>query len=229
MMRSGISILVIAAISALAAQKTVSITSDTVISSPMKIPVNTTLMISKGVNIYVDGYLPIIVEGLLVAQGTSDKPITITGKDRPRGSVDASSWQGLVIRGDSSDAVLKNVRIEGAYRNVIWNSRPAIDSCTFTGNNTGLFCSGGASPRISACKIFGNVYGVVAESCAPVLLDNTITGNKIGLRLQLGAKAAVGRNNISGNNEDTKDDDFLGGTKNPSAVKQLWEIMNQLY
>ena len=216
-------------VSAIAAPKTLTISTDTVISSAMKIPANTTLMISKGVSIYVDGYIPIIIEGLLVAQGTSDKPIVITGKDRPRGSIDAPTWQGLVIRGDSSDAVMENVRIEGAYRNVIWGSKPAIDSCTFTGNNTGLFCSGSASPKIRACRIFGNVYGVVAESCAPVLLDNTITGNKVGLRLQLGAKASVGRNNISGNNEDTKDDDFLGGTKNPSAVKQLWEIMNQLY
>lgn len=211
------------------ASVTIKIDHDTIITAPLLIPSNTTLVVSPGVSIYMDGYLPISVEGLLIAEGTAEQPITFTGKNRPRGSVDKPCWQGLGIRGEHADAVLKNVRIEGANRNVIWAARPVIDSCTFTGNHTALFCSGAAAPRIGGCNIYGNIYGLVAESSTPLLLDNTITGNKVGLHLQLGAKPAIGRNAITANGEDIRTEDFLGSTRNATSVKYLWDLMNQLY
>ena len=212
-----------------AADNTIRFDHDTTITDNVTIPENTTCIISPGVSIFVDGYRTITVLGLLIADAPSKSPILITGKDRPRGSIEKPCWQGLEIRGKGSDAILRNVRIEGAFRTLIYESRPRIDTCTFTGNYTGIYCSGQAAPSVSCCRIYANTFGLVAEVSAPMLLDNIITGNRVGLHLQLGSHAVIGRNTITANTEDIRTEEYLGQTKDAIGVKKVWDLMNQLY
>ena len=102
---------------------------DTVFNSTVKVPENVTCVIKAGVVIKFGGYYRFVVNGLLIAEGTKDNPILITGIDRAHGSTEPPCWQGFEIRGEKADAVFKYCRIEGAYRNFIYDTRPTIKQC----------------------------------------------------------------------------------------------------
>ena len=74
-------------------------------------------------------------------------------------------WNYITIEGTAIDA---NVRFHncviryggsgftGALRAV--NSSPAIDSCVFAYNNTGISVEGASNPTVNGCSIYGNYY-----------------------------------------------------------------------
>jgi parallel beta-helix repeat protein len=202
---------------------------DTIISEDMIIEEGKTLTINPGVSIKFNGYYSIKVSGLIMFEGTAEKPILITALDRARGDSNWPGWKGFDIRGKNADALIRNCRIEGAYRNIIYNTRPIIDSCEFVGNHEAIRCVASAVPHIKNCTIYRNKYGIVVDNSTPMLLDNLITDNKIGVYTQLNASMIAGRNIIENNESDITADKSLGKNKNRTEIKQVWDIMRELY
>ena len=202
---------------------------DTILSSDMVIEEGKTLTITPGVTIKFSGYYSIKVHGLILLEGTAKKPILITALDRARGDSNWPGWKGFDIRGKNADALIRNCRIEGAYKNIIYNTRPIIDSCEFVGNHEAIRCVASAVPHIKNCVIYRNKYGIVVDNSTPMLLDNTITDNKIGVYTQLNASMIAGRNIIQNNEIDISTDKSLGENRNRTEIKQVWDIMRELY
>jgi parallel beta-helix repeat protein len=202
---------------------------DTVVNSSLEISEKEVLTINPGVTVRIDGYLRISVKGVLIAQGTKEKPIVITGINREQGSTDQPCWQGIEINGKQSNAVFRHCRIEGAFRNIIWEARPLFDSCKFTGNHYALYCTKKAVPHITNCLFSRNKYGIVADFASPLILDNVITENSIGIQLQLSSSLIAGRNIISNNEKDIRSEQCFGETNEAFSSKYLWDLMRQLY
>jgi parallel beta-helix repeat protein len=201
---------------------------DTIVSSNIFIPENTTCTITPGVQIQFDGYYKFAVKGLLIARGTAEKPIVITCVNRPRGEKGNPCWNGLMICGEKSQALFAHCRIEGAYKNVVWQSKPIFDSCEIAGNHYGLYCIK-SSPHIKACTVRRNVYGITSDYATPLLLDNTITDNTFGIFLQLDTKLIAGKNTITGNETNVRTEQCLGKTNADMTLQCIWDMMRELY
>jgi parallel beta-helix repeat protein len=202
---------------------------DTVIAASVTIPEGTTCIIKPGVRIFIEGYQSITVRGLIIAEGTRNKPIIFTSVDRPTGSREPPTWKGIEIAGKAANGRFTHCRFEGAFRNLIWECNPSFDSCTFSGNHYGLYCAKKASPHISHCMINLNAYGVAADFAYPLLLGNMITQNVIGLYLQLSSEAIAGKNTIEGNEINIRVENAFGKNAEPSSLQSIWDIMKQLY
>jgi parallel beta-helix repeat protein len=202
---------------------------DTVVTANIEIPDSATAIIQPGVTFRFSGYCKFIVRGVLIAGGTEDRPITFTCVDRVRGSTAQPCWFGMVIIGKNAFAQMRHCRMEGAYRNLAWESNPVFDSCEFVGNHCGLYCTKKAIPQVKRCSFRRNIYGIMADYANPMLLDNVITDNTVGVYLQTGAKLMAGKNMISGNQTNVKAESCLKGDTTASSVRDLWEVMNQLY
>lgn len=202
---------------------------DTLLTKDLIIKEGQTCIVKPGVKLIFKGYCAIVVRGLLMIEGTNDKPVLITKEDRARGELDWPGWKGLDIRGDKADAVIKNCRIEGAYRNIIYGTRPIFDSCEFAGNHSAIHCSGKAAPHIKNCKIYRNKYGIYVDHSTPIMLDNIVTENVIGIYTQMNSSVVAGRNVIEGNETDISSEESLGENKSIGSLKKIWDIMRELY
>lgn len=202
---------------------------DTTLSADFVVPVNTTVVVKPGVILRLGGYHAIIVRGLLICEGTRREPILITCADRPRGATDKPCWQGLNIMGEKANAVFRHCRIEGAYRNLVSAAAPVFDSCEIAGNHYGLYCTEQSKAHITGCRIYRNRYGIAADYASPMILDNVITENTMGVHLQLTSMLLAGRNVIEGNRFDIRSDDAFGENTDITTVKRLWDLMRQIY
>jgi parallel beta-helix repeat protein len=202
---------------------------DTTLGGDMVIDSNATCTIKPGVTVRFTGYHRLRIRGLLIAEGTAEEPILLTASNRPRGSREEPAWGGLEIVGPKAYAKCRHLRIEGAFRNLIWESRASFDSCEFVGNHYGLYCAKGAAPHVTHCRFYRNAYGIAADLAAPMMLDNVITENVVGVYLQLSSKGVVGRNTISANETNIRFEKALGKDKSSLSVHYLWKLMSQLY
>lgn len=209
-------------------EKTV-ISSDTIFSSDVEIPEGTVWNIKPGTRLLFEGYRTFCVRGLVIAEGIMEKPIVFSALDRPTGSQDRPGWKGIEVIGPKANGQFRHCRIEGAYRNLVWGSNPSFDSCEIAGNHYGLYCAKKAAPHIDHCHIHRNVYGVAADFAYPLLLDNVITENVIGLYLQLCSDAIAGKNLISGNTTNIRLENAFGKNIGSVSLQGLWEIMQQVY
>lgn len=214
---------------AFAGDNTILFERDTLLEEDLLIEKGTTCTIKEGVTIKFKGYKTIIVRGLLVIEGSGSNPVLITREDRAHGDMDWPGWKGFDIRGEDADAVIKNCRIEGAYRNIIYGARPVFDSCEFAGNHSAIHCSGKAAPHIKNCRIYRNKYGIYIDHSTPIMLDNIITDNVIGIYSQMNSSMVAGRNVIEGNETDISSDESLGSNKDMGSLKKIWDIMRELY
>lgn len=202
---------------------------DTLLTEDLVIAKGKTCIVKPGVKIIFKGYCAIVVRGLLMIEGTKEQPVLITKEDRARGELDWPGWKGLDIRGDKADAVIKNCRIEGAYRNIVYGTRPVFDSCEFAGNHSAIHCSGKAAPHIKNCRIYRNKYGIYVDHSTPIMLDNIVTENVIGIYTQMNSSVVAGRNVIEGNETDISSEESLGENKSMGSLKKIWDIMRELY
>lgn len=203
--------------------------SDTVFTSNADIPPGVTWNVLPGSKVLFDGYFGITVRGLLIAEGTAGKPIVFSSVTRPQTLQEDPAWKGMEIIGHKANARFKHCRFEGAYRNLIWESSPSFDSCDFSGNHYGLYCSKKASPLVSNCKFYRNTYGVAVDYSYPLLLNNAITGNVIGLYLQLTAESIAGKNLIAANETNIHIEKAYGNDSASFHLQSLWDVMQQLY
>lgn len=204
---------------------------DTVLTSSIEIPIGKTCTINPGVTLKFAGYHALVVRGLLIARGTTDRPILITSIGRERGSMEKPGWQGIQIVDSTAHAFIGHLRCEGAYRTMVWGGRFTADSCEFAGNHYAIYCAKKAVVNIKGCRIYRNAYGIVADNTMPLLLDNIITENRVGLSLILAGKTVLGKNIIEGNNINIQYQDWNGSKDNGDtlSLEHLWELMNQLY
>jgi parallel beta-helix repeat protein len=203
--------------------------SDTVFTSNIDIPPGVTWNIVPGSKIQFDGYYGITVRGLLVAEGTAAKPISFSSVARPETLREDPAWKGIEILGKKANARFKHCSFSGAYRNLVWESSPSFDSCDFTGNHYGLYCSKKSSPLVSNCRIHHNTYGIAVDYSFPLLLNNAITGNVIGLYLQLTAESIAGKNLIASNETNIRVEKAYGNDSASFHMQSLWKVMQQLY
>jgi hypothetical protein len=231
MKKDGIVLAVVSLLSSLtfAGDKNIVFASDTVISSNIEIPVGATCIIKPGVRMLFEGYRTFIVRGCIIADGTAREPIVFTAVDRPTGSREKPGWNGVEMIGAQASGRFRHCRFEGAYRHLVWEAGPSFDSCEFIGNHYGLYCAKKASPHVSNCRINRNAYGIAADFAYPLLLDNSISENIIGLYLQLCSDAIAGKNSIVGNETNIRMENAFG--KNPASLslQGMWELMQQLY
>lgn len=202
---------------------------DTSVTDDIIVPEDVTLMIKQGVTVRFNGYKRLVVRGLLVAEGTKEAPIRITGTDRPYGSTEDPSWQGLIIYGENAHALLTHVRIEGAYRNMVWQCKPILEYCEIVGNHYGIYCVNESAPHIRGCRIYRNAYGVVAESSTPIMMGNIIAENAIGVFLQLSGKTVAGKNVIRENETNVRVEQALGPTNDSFSLQYYWDLMREIY
>jgi len=202
---------------------------DTVLFATFEVPESLTCTIKAGTTIKFGCYGKFVIRGLCIAQGTARDPITFTCAGRPHGATSPPCWYGVVVMGRSAHADFRNCRFEGMYRALIWESSPLFDSCEFAGNHCALYCTKKASPLVKNCRFYRNVYAITADYATPLLKNNLITGNTIGVYLQAGSSPLAGPNTIFGNETNIRAETALAGDTTALSVKYLWELMNQLY
>jgi len=202
---------------------------DTTLAASIEILDDGVCIVKPGVTLKFEGYQRVTVRGVFIAEGTREKPIEFTCADRPRGSTQKACWQGFEIVGGKANAIFRHCRWEGAYRNLIWEARPVFDSCEFVGNHYALYCTKKSTAHIKHCTIYRNRYGIVADFASPLVLDNVITDNHVGVSLQLSSRLVAGRNIISGNKTDVRSEECFGDNKDAMSAKYLWDLMRQLY
>jgi hypothetical protein len=128
---------------------------DTIVDTTIVVPENVTCIIKPGVTIRFSGYHQFIVHGLLIAEGKPGKQILITSVDRILGSAEKPCWQGFDIR-ENADAVFRYCRIEGAFKNTVFKSKPVFEACEFVGNHYAVYCVNKAAAHVKKCKIYRN-------------------------------------------------------------------------
>ncbi len=210
-------------------QKSIIFSRDTILDASIEVPENATYIIKAGVELRFSGYYRFVIHGLLIAEGTKNKPILISGVGREHGSTEKPCWQGLEIKGEKADAVLRHCRIEGAYRNFIYGTKPSIQSCEFVGNHCAIYCSNKSAAHIKNNKIYRNKYGIVADYASPMILDNVVTDNVVGILMMRSSRLIAGRNVVSGNKRDIYSQQSFGKNHDAISLKYIWDLMNQLY
>jgi parallel beta-helix repeat protein len=203
--------------------------SETIITYSIIIPEGKTLVVKPGVRVLFDGYYSLTIKGLIIAEGTDDKPVIFSAVDRSPGSSEPPQWKGIEISGKKAAGRFKHCRFEGAYRNLAWSADPSFDSCDFIGNHYGLYCADKAAPHIRSCRFFRNTYGIAVDYAFPLLADNTISENRIGLYLQLCSETIANRNSITLNGTDIKSENAFGNNPASLSLQKMWEMMQQLY
>ena len=127
---------------------------DTSLTGDVTVPDSATCIINPGARIKFASYSRFAVFGLLIAEGTPLAPIIFSGDPSSGISYQRTSWRGLEIIGAKAQARFTHCRIEGAYRNLIWESSPAFDSCMFSLNHYAIYCAKQAAPAIRNCSFF---------------------------------------------------------------------------
>ncbi|MGE5670573.1 MAG: right-handed parallel beta-helix repeat-containing protein [Fibrobacterota bacterium] len=205
------------------------ISTDTVLKNDLIISPGKSLVINEGVTIRLDGYRSIVIQGLLIACGTDSRPIVFASVDRARGSADRPTWNGLEVRGKDAHARLRHCRIEGAFRNLIWEANAVFDSCKFAGNHYGLYAAKKTVPQVQNCVFYLNTYAVASDFASPIIAGNTFTNNVIGIYQQLGSSAYVTKNIFSANQTDIKLEESLGKNNSMLSTQHLWDVMRQCF
>ncbi len=212
-----------------AAGQEVRFSTDTVLTSDLIIPEGAVYTVEPGVSVLFNGYFRIAVEGLLVALGKPGEEIQFGCIRRVRGSEGPPCWQGMEILGENAGAVFRHCRFEGAYRIYLTAPEPEFDSCEFVGNHYAVYCAAGSKAAVRNCIIKRNGYGIVSDFSSPIILDNVIVENTVGLSIQHGSKALVGRNLIEQNQVNIRTDETLGKNEGSMTVKEIWDMMRTLY
>jgi len=192
---------------------------DQILTSDYTIKEAETLIIKPGVIVYIDQDVSIFVYGTLVAEGTSESPITFTSKD-------SGEYWGIIKFGSTSmdaNCSLRYCKIEYATQGIycdfsspeiynceilhsknmgvyLYNSSATISNSTVSSNsNMGVYCYM-SSPTISGCMISLNPnIGVYSHLSTPTIYESTILSNgNIGLYFD-SSNPIINYNNIYNN------------------------------
>ncbi len=120
-----------------------------VIDETVTIPQGVTLSIAPGTRIRASKpEATLVISGILLAQGTAEKPIIFTA---PAG------WQGIHFFEAPEISELKHVTIDGAVTAISSiAAKFAVRSCSFTGNGTAIKLLRESYPLIEDCRFTDN-------------------------------------------------------------------------
>ena len=132
----------------------------------------------------------LVVEGGLKAVGNSTAPIYFTP------STPGSLWGAIYFYGaDSANSLMQACLIKGG-RIVCNQASPTITQCSIYGAKTGIEIYGNSQPQIVNDRITMSGIGISlrADTASPVVTNNEIYNNTMGIYLE-----KFGAPNISGN------------------------------
>jgi parallel beta-helix repeat protein len=162
------------------------------INKNLEIPIDIKLTIESGVEISIDLYTGIVVEGNLYAIGTKDKWIKITST-KP-----SEKWDGIKLNDDSFDydseelieghgVLIEYCQISLARTAItVEKCNPAIRKNKFKNNEVGLMCRDSSSPLIENNVFLNNTTAIECVNfSSPEIRHNTIVGGEgKGIRLE---------------------------------------------
>jgi len=148
-----------------------------VVDTQVTVQKDATLTIKPGSSVGFAKGAGLSVEGVLVAQGNEDAPITFKPDSQ---DAEPGYWSGINIAGAG--------KIDSS-----------ISRCVITGAQALMVAAG--SPTISKCDISGGVMGITLQSrkSTPVIRENRISGmTQGGIQCQMGAAPVITGNTIDG-------------------------------
>jgi len=211
-------------------RKEIVIDKDTVMTATFFIDDSTTCIIKPGTSIKCAPHQRFIVKGVIIAEATALEPIVFSHTGIEKGVSRNAQWKGIEIIGENAHGVFRHCVFQGAFKNLIWESSPTFDSCTFKFNHYGLYCSKKARVNISGCTFMYNTYGIVSDNAQPLIVHSSISYNDIGLMLQLHGSMIKSKNRIIHNKKkDIYHEKSLGENQDELSSHKIWQVMNQLY
>lgn len=205
------------------------IVNDTIFESDWEIPAGSTVIIKPGVNIQFQGYQTIVIQGIIIAKGTASEKIKFSSVSQSPNTVSPLSWKGFYIIGKDANAQFKHCCFDGAYKNVVWAAQPSFDSCEFTNNYYGLYCTRMAAPFVKNCKFVKNTFGITIDYATPLLSGNLITENKTGLYLQTSAHVTIDNNEIHTNGKNIFSEATSEKSNSTTSIQRFWNLFRELF
>ena len=176
-----------------------------------------TLIIEPGVQVFVQGYVRLLLRGTVVIQGTAKKPVRFRSLDS------AESWVGIhFATGDRSFAV-EHLVVEHAFRNTVLASRGYFVSSSFTNNYYGLWVDDSPQLLLSGCDFSRNRYALSVGEGSVQVQKSQIHGNIYGIYLENGSRLQGDKSQSQGNAESDFRDESAEITHQKGKVsKSLW-------
>ncbi|MBN1183361.1 MAG: right-handed parallel beta-helix repeat-containing protein [Bacteroidales bacterium] len=141
------------------------------ISNSITVSSGVTLSIAAGASIKVKPGKSLTINGKLVANGTSNKPIVFESMDA------SSSWNGIQMVNADDNSSLKYCEVKGATNGIVINNcDPDIEQCYIHSNSSdGIYMTNYASPNLYHNTISNNSSdGVYCyNSCSPTFSNNS--------------------------------------------------------
>ncbi len=152
------------------------------ISRSITIPSGKTLTVLPGASVQFQSNEGLNVNGVLNAIGTESDPIVLTST---ASNPSTYGWDGVHLNSTSDGSEIRYCEIEHAYAGIrVYESNVTINDNWITDNYIAGIWGTDISPTIDNNKITDNYqYGVIfQDGGSPLLLNNTISGNKYGAR-----------------------------------------------
>jgi len=176
---------------------------------------NATLTIQSDVEVRFEGFYSLIVQGILIADGTEgsqkleQNPDGITSNilfTSNKSVPEMKDWKGIGFDNTNDDnSLLRYVTIQYADTGIFsLSSKPRSLDCIIRKNQNGITLSS-LSPIINHCIITDNIHGIVIEPTSTIGHDtnikkNMITSNEVGIITHI-PYSLIEQNNIIDNLE----------------------------
>jgi parallel beta-helix repeat protein len=161
-----------------------------------------TLIVDAGVTMQFDSTVVFTVEGCLLANGTSERPIVFTASNPLRLKPE---WEGIEFSNRSKDgSTLTHCVVEFARRGMmVFSSSPAIANCTIR------YCAGdGIMLKVSQSRLLHNTVqengkaGIHATAFRGIISGNTILENHGDGLVLVKSAGLVEKNRVLRNGDD---------------------------
>ena len=141
-----------------------------------------TLTIEPGVELRVDGYLKLMLRGVVRIQGTAKNPVRIVS------AKEDANWMGLHLITDDRPVEIRGLVVEDAFRNTVSSATGIIAQSRFSDNYYGLWIESAPGLALEDCDFTGNRYGLTLEKGALAISKSRIDENVVGVWLEGDAK-----------------------------------------
>lgn len=177
-----------------------------------------TLEIEPGVEVFFSGYAKLYLRGTVRIEGTVQKPVAFLSAD----SLD--SWNGFYISTGDRYFVVKNLKIENAFRNTVIRSHGLFENVRFVNNYYGLWVENSPKLELSGCDFARNRFALSVGVGTVRFRSTKIHDNVFGLYLYRGTSFDGDSKLVSNNLEADirKESDELAA-KGRKVSKNVWQ------
>jgi hypothetical protein len=138
----------------------------------------------------------VYVQGRIIADGTTDKPITFTSAEEKKRPGDWGALNIMVSEGKKNE--LSNCIIEYGYRGFHMHfSKAVIRDCKLRHNYLGIQCQD-SELTVTGCELTDNKGAIVFKDSKLKITNNRIADNYWGIRFLYG-EAEITDNTLTGN------------------------------